>query len=372
MFEILNTDGKARRGNFLTKYGKVNTPFFMPVATLSAIKGGISVFDLENMGFELLLSNTYHLHLRPGEKLIKSLGGLANFNTWKKPMLTDSGGYQVFSLSKFRKITEDGVFFSSPFDGKKCFLSPENVVQIQKDFGVDIAMVLDECPPYPCSYEYALNSLERTTRWAERAKIYFNRKKPKDLMHLFAIVQGGIYPDLRKKSAESLAKLDFSGYALGGLAVGESNQKMYQVLDFTIPYLPTKKIKYLMGVGTPENILEAVSRGIDMFDCVLPTRNARHGKIITSQGDLNIKLKKYFNDEKPLDLNCDCKVCKNYSRAYLRHLFQVNEILALNLASYHNLYFYSNLMKNIRENISKNNFLKFKQDFLKLRKKNIK
>jgi queuine tRNA-ribosyltransferase len=364
VFTLKNQDNKARRGEIQTKNGTMQTPFFMPIATSAAIKGGIETNDIKNMGFEIILSNTYHLHLRPGEKLIKQFKGLGNYMNWKGPILTDSGGFQVFSLSGMRKIEEKGVTFQSHHDGSKKFLSPEKVVEIQHDLDIDIAMVLDECAPFPCEKTYAKKSLERTTRWAKRCKDHWQKIEADKNMALFAIVQGSNYKDLRLQSAKELVALDFPGYAVGGLAVGEPNETMYEVLDYTLPELPENKPRYLMGVGTPENILEAVERGVDMFDCVLPTRNGRHGKIFTSEGSFNIARSKFSNDETPLDKNCKCSTCTNYTRGYIRHLFHAKEILAMRLASIHNLYFYNTLMKNIRKSIEEKRFAEFKKDFL--------
>lgn len=367
MFKLEKQEKLARRGSLALRSGVVQTPFFMPVATLASIKGGIEPHELREMGFELVLSNTYHLHLRPGEKLIKELGGIAKFNGWNGPVLTDSGGFQVFSLSKIRKISEKGVVFTSHLDGSKKELTPEKVVEIQRDLGVDIAMVLDECPPYPSTKKYALDSLELTTRWAKRSKEHAKKIGADKNMLLFAIVQGSVFEDLRIKSALDLASLDFPGYAIGGLAVGEPNEAMYKVLDYTLPHLPEEKARYLMGVGTPENILEAVERGIDMFDCVLPSRNARHGKVITSFGDYNITRAKYAKDEKAIEEGCECPTCKNYSRAYIRHLFQAKELLAFRLTVMHNLFFYAKLMQNIRKSIETGTFHEFKADFIQKR-----
>jgi queuine tRNA-ribosyltransferase len=367
MYKLKAQEKLARRGEIDTAHGKVQTPFFMPVATISAIKGGVEPHELREMGFELVLSNTYHLHLRPGEKLIKEMGGLAKFNNWNGPTLTDSGGFQVFSLAKIRKITEEGVAFASHIDGARKVLTPENVVEIQHDLGVDIAMVLDECTPYPCTKRYALDSLERTTRWAKRCKEQWLKLGADKTMHLFPIVQGSCFKELRIKSAQDLRALDMPGYAIGGLAVGEPNEEMYKVLDYTLPELPEDKPRYLMGVGTPENILEAVSRGIDMFDCVMPSRNARHAKVFTRSGDISLKLARFAKDESPIDPTCDCPTCKNYSRAYLRHLFKAKEILAMRLAVIHNLHFYSRMMQEIRKNIENGTFHEFKEEFIKKR-----
>ena len=364
MYTLKAQDGNARRGEIETTHGIVQTPFFMPIATIGAIKGGIEPEDIRTMGFELILANTYHLHLRPTDERVKKFGGLAKFMNWNGPMLTDSGGFQVFSLTKIRKIKEEGVEFRSHLDGSKIFLSPEKVVEIEANLGIDIAMVLDECTPYPCEEQYAKNSLERTTRWAQRCKDHWQKIGADKFMHLFGIVQGSTYPLLRKESAKQLVELDLPGYAIGGLAVGEPNEEMYKVLDYTVPELPEEKPRYLMGVGTPENILEAVERGIDMFDCVLPTRNARHGKVFTSTGAYNIAKGKWADDERPIDEDCDCPTCKKYTRAYVRHLFNANEILAMRLATIHNLHFYSNLMKGIRKSIEEENFTEFKKQTL--------
>lgn len=364
MFTLKNQDGKARRGEIKTTHGVVQTPFFMPIATIGAIKGGVEPSDIKDMGFELILANTYHLHLRPGDERVKELGGLAKFMSWNGPMLTDSGGFQVFSLTKIRKITEEGVTFQSHLDGSKIELTPEKVMEIEANLGIDIAMVLDECTPYPCEEKYAKQSLERTTRWAERCKKHWKKIGADAFMQLFAIVQGSTFPHLRKESAKQLTALDFPGYAIGGLAVGEPNEMMYSILDETLPELPENKPRYLMGVGTPENILEAVSRGVDMFDCVLPTRNARHGKVFTSSGEFNITRASQADDLGPIDAECDCHTCKNYSRAYVRHLFHAKEILAMRLATIHNLYFYGNLMKGIRKSIEENRFEEFKKETL--------
>ncbi len=367
-FTLKVQDKNARRGELQTAHGTVQTPFFMPIATIGAVKAGIEPEDIRNIGFEIILSNTYHLHLRPGEKLIKKMGGLADFMNWNGPILTDSGGFQVLSLSKIRKITEEGVEFKSHIDGSKQFLTPEKVIEIQSDLGIDIAMVLDECTPYPCTRKYAKESLERTTRWAKRCKDHWMKIGSNKNQHLFAIVQGSVFEDLRVESAKQLVELDFPGYAVGGVV--ESSYKLNEVLDYTMPYLPEDKPRYLMGVGTPKDILEAVERGIDMFDCVLPTRDARHGKVFTLDGSFNISRAKYAKDENSIESECGCETCKKYSRAYLRHLFTVNEILAMRLASIHNLYFYCNLMKNIREAIENNNFESFKKETLKRLNKN--
>jgi queuine tRNA-ribosyltransferase len=367
-FKLKKTDGGARRGELQTAHGKVQTPFFMPIATIGAVKGAIEFKDIKKMGFEQVLSNTYHLHLRPGEKLVKKFGGLGKFMGWDGPILTDSGGFQVLSLSKIRKITENGVEFRSHIDGSKMMLTPEKVVNIQADLGVDVFMVLDECTPWPCERHYAKKSLERTTRWAKRCRDHWEKIGADKFQHLFAIVQGSTYKDLRIQSAKELVELDMPGYAIGGVV--ESSHKLNEVLEYTLPELPEDRPRYLMGVGTPENILEAVERGIDMFDCVLPSRDARHGKVYSSEGVFNITRAQFINDKKPIDKNCDCPTCQKYTRAYLRHLFSINDLLAMRLTTIHNLSFYSNLMKGIREAIEKGEFAKYKKQTLKKMAKN--
>ena len=370
-FKLLKKSKKssARLGELKTKHGIIETPCFMPIATCGSVKS-IDSIEMEKIGANIILGNTYHLYLRPGDKLIKKLGGLHNFMNWQKPILTDSGGYQVFSLAKMRKITEEGASFQSHIDGSRHLLTPEKSIEIQQNLGSDIIMVLDECAPYPASKKYIRESLEMTTRWASRCKDYFEKTKNKKLQIqnslLFGIIQGGTYKDLREKSARQLLKLDFDGYAIGGVSVGEPSEKMLRVIDWTAPFLPENKPRYLMGVGKPEEIVRAVAKGIDMFDCVIPTRNARHGTIykfktqnkklkITEKQDkdfyeiLHITNEKFKNDKKPIDKNCQCFTCQNYSRAYLRHLFASGELLALRLASIHNVYFYLELMKRIRK-----------------------
>lgn len=362
-FELLQSSGNARYGKLQLAHGKVETPVFMPIATTGAVKT-LSALDVKALGAEIILGNTYHLHLRPGDPLIADAGGLHKYMNWPYPILTDSGGFQVLSLAKIRKVSEEGVTFQSHLDGRKLTMTPEDSMMIQKNIGSDIAMVLDECLPYPSPYDEVQESIQRTTRWAKRCKEFHEKHVDPERQSLFAIVQGGTYPELRKQSAQELIDLEFPGYAIGGLAVGEPHDKMYETLDATLPLLPKEKPRYLMGVGTPENILEAVSRGIDMFDCVLPTRNARHASIFTSQGMLSIKAARYAKDFAPLDAQCKCSTCQNFSRSYLRHLFSIGEPLAARLATIHNLHFYLELMRNIRESLQKQQFDQFKKTFL--------
>ncbi len=373
MFNLLKTSSTARRGTLKTAHGDIQTPFFMTVGTVGAIKGLVPD-EIRELGGQVILSNTYHLHLRPGEDLVEKAGGLHKFMNWDGPILTDSGGYQIFSLTGIRKIKDDGVEFKSHIDGKKIFLTPEKCIEIQQKLGVDIMMCLDECPAHTADRRYIEKSLELTTEWARRCQTFASRKRNGRIFapqtngvkpHLFGIVQGGMHPDLREKSAKQLIEIGFDGYAIGGLSVGESNKLMYEMLDTTIPHLPKDKPRYLMGVGTPENILEAVERGIDMFDCVLPTRNARHGYIFTSQGIVRLKKSEFKDDFTPLDPECDCYVCKNYTKAYLHHLFRAGEILSHRLNTYHNIAFYLNLMKNIRKAIEEDKFAEFKDEFLR-------
>ncbi|MCD5382867.1 tRNA guanosine(34) transglycosylase Tgt [Candidatus Gracilibacteria bacterium] len=357
-------NGKARRGEISLEHGIVQTPFFMTVGTIGTIKG-IEADKIKDFGAEIILSNTYHLHLQPGDELIKELGGLHKFMNWDRPILTDSGGFQVFSLGKIRKITEKGVDFRSHISGEKISLTPESVMEIEHNLGVDIAMVLDECPPFPAEKKYVLQSLERTTRWAKRCIEHHKKIGSNKFQKLFAIVQGGVYADLREMSAKQLTEMDFDGFAIGGVSVGEPTIEMYRAVDNAIPFLPEKKPRYLMGVGTPENILETVGKGIDMFDCVMPTREARHGRVYTKDGYTNIKASKYKKDLGPIDEGCICPACTKYSRAYVRHLFASGEALGQILATYHNIAFYQNLMKEIREAIEENRFLEYKENFLK-------
>ncbi len=360
-FELIkeSKDSKARLGRITTNHGEIETPIFMPVGTRATVKT-LTVDELKDMNAQIILSNTYHLYLRPGTEIIEKANGLHNFMNWDRPILTDSGGFQVFSLSANRKITEDGVEFRSHIDGSKHFISPEKSIEIQNILGSDIIMAFDECAPYPASYEYIENSMNRTTRWAKRCKEYH---KNTDNQALFGIVQGGMYKDLREISAKDLVELDFPGYAVGGLSVGEPLELMNEILDHTTNFLPREKPRYLMGVGTPDYLFEAVERGIDMADCVLPTRIARNGTALTSIGKVVAKNGKYKDDFSPLDPNCDCYTCRNYSRAYIRHLLNVDEILGLRLMSIHNVHFLINMMKNIRESIKGDYFLEYKRDF---------
>lgn len=335
-YTLLKKDGKARRGQFETPHGTIQTPVFMNVGTLAAIKGAVSSMDLKEIGCQVELSNTYHLHLRPSDKVVKKLGGLHKFMNWDRPILTDSGGFQVFSLAKMRKIKEEGVYFNSHIDGKKIFMGPEESMQIQSNLASTIAMAFDECIENPAPREYVERSVERTTRWLERCKNEMDRLNSmpdtinKEQM-LFGINQGGVYEDIRIKHAKEITKMDLDGYAIGGLAVGETHEEMYRVIDAVVPHLPEDKPIYLMGVGTPSNILEAVDRGVDFFDCVLPARNGRHGNVFCSEGKLNLMNAKYELDDRPIDDGCECPTCKNYTRAYIRHLFKAKEMLAMRL-----------------------------------------
>ncbi|HHW46468.1 MAG TPA: tRNA guanosine(34) transglycosylase Tgt [Clostridiales bacterium] len=367
MFKILCTEHNARRGEFQTPHGTVQTPAFMNVATSAAIKGGVSAFDLKELKCQIMLCNTYHLHIRPGDSLIKQLGGLHKFTGWDGPILTDSGGFQVFSLAPLRKIEEEGVTFSSHVDGKRIFMGPEESMQIQSNLGSTIAMAFDECVENPASYDYTKKSSERTIRWLYRCKAEIDRLNSlEDTLNrqqlLFGINQGSIYEDLRIENMKQISKLDLPGYAIGGLAVGEPAEVMYRIIDAVIPYMPENKPRYLMGVGTPANILEAVDRGIDIFDCVMPSRNARHGHLFTSVGIINLNNKKYESDTGPIDPNCDCPTCQNHSRAYLRHLLKSGELLFLRLSVMHNLYFYNTLMERIRFHLENNTFKRFKAE----------
>jgi queuine tRNA-ribosyltransferase len=360
-FELLKRDKHtgARRGRLHTPHGSIETPVFMPVGTQATVKA-MSPEELKEIGAEIILSNTYHLFLRPGHDVVREAGGLHAFMNWDRSILTDSGGFQVFSLSSLRKITEEGVEFRSHLSGEKLFLSPEKAIEVENALGADIIMAFDECPPYPATREYLKESLERTTRWARRCKEAHRR--PHD-QALFGIVQGGMERDLRRQSAEELIALDFPGYAVGGLSVGEPKPLMYEVLEFTTPLLPQEKPRYLMGVGSPDDLFEGVERGIDMFDCVLPTRIARNGTCMTSVGKVVIRNATYARDWEKLDPNCDCYTCRNYSRAYIRHLLKADEIFGLRLTTYHNLYFLVQTMRKIREAIEQDRFLAFKKEF---------
>lgn len=363
-YTLIKTEHSARRGEFATPHGTVQTPAFMNVATAAAIKGGLSAFDLKEIGCQVMLCNTYHLHLRPGDKLVAELGGLHKFTRWDGPILTDSGGFQVFSLAELRKITEEGVTFRSHLDGHKIFMGPEESMQIQANLGSTIAMAFDECIKNPAEHEYAKDSCARTVRWLKRCKTELDRLKnegkavnPQQM--LFGINQGCCYDDLRTEHMKQIAELDLDGYALGGLAVGEPTEEMYRVISVVEPHMPKDKIRYLMGVGTPGNIIEAVSRGVDLFDCVMPSRNARHGHLNTWSGIINIKNLKYEKDETPIDPQCDCPVCRNFTRAYIRHLFKADEMLGMRLAVMHNLYFYNHLMQRIRDELDAGTFQAF-------------
>jgi len=368
MFNVLKTEGRARRGEFTCAHGTAQTPVFMNVGTQAAIKGGLSACDLEHIGTQIELSNTYHLHLRPGDKVVRDMGGLHKFMTWNGPILTDSGGFQVFSLSSLRKIKEEGVYFASHIDGRKIFMGPEESMQIQSNLGSDIAMAFDECIENPAPREYVQKSCERTLRWLERCKTELDRLNSlPDTVNpgqvLFGINQGGTYADIRIWHMQQIAKLDLPGYAIGGLAVGESTEEMYRIIEAVEPYMPKDKPRYLMGVGTPSNIIEGVARGIDFFDCVMPARNARHGRLFTWQGAINMKNAKYEKDQTPIDPECDCPVCRRYTKAYIRHLFKAEEILAMRLCVMHNLYFYNKLTERIREALDNGTFAQFRAEY---------
>ena len=368
MFELKKTEGKARRGSLRTPHGVIETPVFMNVGTQAAIKGALSSEDLERIGCQVLLSNTYHLHVRPGEELIKRLGGLHKFMDWRGPVLTDSGGFQIYSLVKLRKITEEGVKFNSHVDGRHIFMRPEDSMRIQSYLGSDIAMAFDECVEIPSPYEYVKQSCDRTYRWLVRCKdelTRLNREEgatnPGQL--LFGINQGTTFKDLRREHMLKIAELDLPGYAIGGLAVGETTEEMYDTIESVEEYMPKDKPRYLMGVGTPSNIIEGVYRGVDFFDCIMPARNGRHGRLFTWEGMLNIRNERFFNDSEPIDKNCGCPVCRRYSRAYLRHLFKADEMLALRHAVIHNLYFYNELMERIRKELENGSFRAFRAEF---------
>ncbi|MGL5677673.1 MAG: tRNA guanosine(34) transglycosylase Tgt [Cellulosilyticaceae bacterium] len=366
MYELLKVEGRAKRGRFHTVHGTVETPVFMNVATVAAIKGALSMEDLNAIDTQVALSNTYHLHLRPGDQVIKELGGLHKFMVWDKPILTDSGGFQVFSLAAMRKIKEEGVYFSSHIDGRKIFMGPEESMQIQSNIASTIAMAFDECPPALADRNYIMPSVERTTRWLQRCKDEMNRLNGlEDTINkhqmLFGINQGGIFPDIRIEHAKVIREFDLPGYAVGGLAVGESHEDMYNVLEHVVPHLPQNKPTYLMGVGTPENILEAVERGIDFFDCVLPARNGRHGHIYTNHGKMNLFNQKFEKDMAPLSEECKCPTCQKYSRAYIRHLLKAKEMLGMRLCVIHNLHYFNNLMTEIREALDNGQFAAYKK-----------
>ena len=368
MFKLIKQDNKARRGEFVTVHGTFQTPCFMNVGTAAAIKGGVSSVDLRGLKTQVELCNTYHLHLRPGDKIVREMGGLHRFMNWDGPILTDSGGFQVFSLAKLRKIKEEGVTFNSHIDGRRIFMGPEESMQIQSNLGSTIAMAFDECVENPAEYEYSKASCDRTTRWLIRCKEEMERLNSlHDTINkkqlLFGINQGCTYEDLRVRHMEEIAKLDMDGYAVGGLAVGEPTDVMYHILDTVVPVMPEKKIRYLMGVGTPSNIIEAVARGIDLFDCVMPSRNARHATIFTWNGIMHATNKCYETDPRPLDPECDCPTCKNFSRAYIRHLFKADEQLAGRLAVTHNLHFYNTLTEKIRTAIDNDEFEQFRSKY---------
>ncbi len=369
MYELLTTDHGARRGRMTTPHGVIETPVFMNVGTAAAIKGAVSTEDLREIGTQVELSNTYHLHVRPGDEVVKKLGGLHRFMNWDRPILTDSGGFQVFSLAGLRKIKEEGVTFQSHIDGHRIFMGPEESMQIQSNLGSTIAMAFDECPPSTAERDYIEKSVARTTRWLHRCKAEMERLNqlpdtvnPKQM--LFGINQGGVLEDVRIRHAKEIRELDLDGYAIGGLAVGESHEEMYRIIDAVVPHLPQNKPIYLMGVGTPSNILEAVSRGVDFFDCVYPSRNGRHGHVYTNKGRLNMKNAQYTLDDRPMDETCQCPVCKKYSRAYIRHLLKADEMLGMRFCVLHNLHFYNTMMEEIREAIENHRFEEYKKEKL--------
>ena len=366
MYRILTTEGKAKRAQLETVHGTIQTPVFMNVGTVAAIKGAVSTEDLEGIKTQVELSNTYHLHVRPGDEIIKKMGGLHKFMSWNKPILTDSGGFQVFSLASLRKIKEEGVYFNSHVDGRKIFMGPEESMRIQSNLASTIAMAFDECPSSVADRHYVEASVARTTRWLERCKTEMNRLNGlEDTINkkqlLFGINQGAVFDDIRIDHARRIAEMECDGYALGGLAVGESHEQMYHVIEETVPYLPQDKPTYLMGVGTPANILEAVERGVDFFDCVYPTRNGRHGHLYTNQGKINLFNARYELDERPIEVGCECPVCRRYSRAYIRHLLKAKEMLGMRLCVLHNLYFYNTMMEEIREALEQGVFAAYKK-----------
>lgn len=371
MYTLLKTEGKARRGRFVTPHGTIETPVFMNVGTLAVIKGAVSSMDLKEIGCQVELSNTYHLHLRPGDEVVRKLGGLHKFMNWDRPILTDSGGFQVFSLASMRKIKEEGVYFNSHIDGRRIFMGPEESMQIQSNLASTIAMAFDECVENPSPRDYVERSVERTTRWLERCKVEMDRLNSLETtlnrkQMLFGINQGGVFEDIRVEHAKTISKMDLDGYAIGGLAVGETHEEMYRMVDAVVPHLPKDKPIYLMGVGLPENILEAVERGVDFFDCVLPARNGRHGHVFTNNGRLNLNNAKFELDDAPIDETCQCPTCRNYTRAYIKHLFKAKEMLALRLCVIHNLHFYNTMMEEIRDALDQGNFKAYKEE--KLRK----
>lgn len=368
MFKLIKKEGNARRGEFVTPHGTIQTPAFMNVATCGAIKGAVSALDLKNIKCQVQLCNTYHLHLRPGDDKVKQLGGLHKFTCWDGPILTDSGGFQVFSLAKLRNIKEEGVYFNSHIDGRKIFMGPEESMRIQSNLGSTIAMAFDECVENPSPYDYTKDSVKRTTRWLKRCICEMDRLNNLDRtinkhQMLFAINQGGVFKDLRTEHMKEIAELNLDGYAIGGLAVGEPAETMYAIIETVEPFAPSEKIRYLMGVGTPVNILESVARGIDLFDCVMPSRNARHGQLFTWQGVRNLNNAKYETDESPIDESCNCPICQNFSRAYIRHLLKSGEMLGMRLAVLHNLYFYNNLMEVIREQLDNGTYTQFYEKY---------
>ena len=368
-YKLINMDGKAKRGEFTTVHGVIQTPVFMNVGTAAAIKGAVSTMDLQQIKTQVELSNTYHLHVRPGDDVVKKMGGLHKFMVWDKPILTDSGGFQVFSLAGLRKIKEEGVYFNSHVDGRKIFMGPEQSMQIQSNLASTIAMAFDECAPSTADEKYIRNSVERTTRWLKRCKEEMKRLNSLDdtinkHQMLFGINQGGVFENIRKEHADIISELDLDGYAVGRLAVGETHEEMYRILDEVVPHLPTDKPTYLMGVGTPANILEAVDRGIDFFDCVYPSRNGRHGHVYTNRGKINLFNAKYELDSKPIEEGCDCPACRTYSRAYIRHLLKAKEMLGMRLCVLHNLYFYNTMMEEIRDAIENNRYKEYKKQKL--------
>ncbi len=375
MYKLLKVEGRAKRGEFHTPHGVIQTPVFMNVGTIAAIKGAVSSEDLERVNCQVELSNTYHLHVRPGDEIVKKLGGIHKFMVWNKPILTDSGGFQVFSLTSLRKIKEEGVYFSSHVDGRKIFMGPEESMKIQSNLASTIAMAFDECIGIPAEKEYVKNSVDRTTRWLERCKkALYELNQKEDTINkkqmLFGINQGAIYEDIRIEHAKRISDLDLDGYAIGGLAVGETHDEMYHILEEVVPYLPQNKPTYLMGVGTPENILEAIERGVDFFDCVLPCRNGRHAHVYTNAGKLNLLNAKYELDDTPIEQGCGCPACQRYTRAYIRHLFKAKEMLAMRLCVLHNLYFFNEMMAEVRQALEEGRFAQYKKQKLEGFKQN--